>query len=825
MNPESLRETFSTSPTFSVVMASGASWQQQSLLPPVPPGVDVSILNKMAEYVARNGQEFLEITKERQKHNPRYRFLWPEDANYPYFHWKVQQFKKPGLLSPHGATPQTPVSVPQIATGGFTGTPTDQVTPLPPTQLDPILTQQLLSALGVTPAVAPISAPILNPLQTATDKVCFARDALATSLSNKDEVIKYCGLLDALMKDCSQTNIHAGKSWIFENCTTASHVSLLAQLLEAISEVNTTFESRLHLIYLVNDVLYHGRKRHQEWIGDSFLPHLGPMLSNTYTAAIGVKKKEEKVLKVLTIWSDKRFFSQTVIDGLRSRLGKPERPPHAMAYTGNASLPAVPQDPSNLLSQEAQPGATFQGVIQIAQPIPSAPLSNFPHIASIGLNVNRDVRQEPSCTVPHSSFLPHEEPKIGNSPPASAPESHQSSRKSLTASVKMSPPTTIQAPPANAKYYELPAGLMVAAISLDRKPYQQIAVSKIRALSQRPPPIPDLLAAVDEFYSGLNIIRRKLEQERQKDGFEETPGEMAADQLNSSDTGLHFDKDGWEIGYLDDWYRKVEGARRRHEPHAERADSSLTRKRGQDNRTRSRSPSRRGRIRQESLSRAEKSRSRSHDRRRSHDMRRRASRRERSKSTSSSSSSSSSRSRSPGSTDSGSSDDRSRSRTRSGSRKPGKYTHRSQHHRGYSGSRSPRGRRSETPVRGLGKRTQDNSRRGSSGTGSRKRSESPPFSRPQASREDHMISKRNVGYKLMKKLGWSEGSGLGASAQGIAEPIRVDATGDKFVGLGAGRSGDGAEMFEQWRKARSYCYTREPPASRSEPIGCYKCGR
>lgn len=37
--------------------------------------------------------------------------------------------------------------------------------------------------------------------------------------------------------------------------------------------------------------------------------------------------------------------------------------------------------------------------------------------------------------------------------------------------------------------------------------------------------------------------------------------------------------------------------------------------------------------------------------------------------------------------------------------------------------------------------------------------------------KEFKLKEDNVGFKMLKKLGWSEGQGLGASASGIIEPV------------------------------------------------------
>lgn len=48
-----------------------------------------NIIDKLAEFVARNGQEFENITKAKQQGNPRFSFLFGGDYNH-YYVWRVQ---------------------------------------------------------------------------------------------------------------------------------------------------------------------------------------------------------------------------------------------------------------------------------------------------------------------------------------------------------------------------------------------------------------------------------------------------------------------------------------------------------------------------------------------------------------------------------------------------------------------------------------------------------------------------------------------------------------------------------------------------------------
>ena len=47
-----------------------------------------NIIDKLANFVARNGPQFEELTKEKQKSNPKFQFLYGGDY-HAYYKWKV----------------------------------------------------------------------------------------------------------------------------------------------------------------------------------------------------------------------------------------------------------------------------------------------------------------------------------------------------------------------------------------------------------------------------------------------------------------------------------------------------------------------------------------------------------------------------------------------------------------------------------------------------------------------------------------------------------------------------------------------------------------
>ncbi|KAF9945599.1 hypothetical protein BGZ70_003722 [Mortierella alpina] len=63
--------------------------------------------------------------------------------------------------------------------------------------------------------------------------------------------------LEQLMRDCSEANIQAGKNWVVHHCQNPQQFDLMSRALVAISISRATFNDKLHIVYLVNDILSH----------------------------------------------------------------------------------------------------------------------------------------------------------------------------------------------------------------------------------------------------------------------------------------------------------------------------------------------------------------------------------------------------------------------------------------------------------------------------------------------------------------------------------------------------------------------------------------
>ncbi|XP_060089121.1 SURP and G-patch domain-containing protein 2-like [Heteronotia binoei] len=60
------------------------------------------------------------------------------------------------------------------------------------------------------------------------------------------------------------------------------------------------------------------------------------------------------------------------------------------------------------------------------------------------------------------------------------------------------------------------------------------------------------------------------------------------------------------------------------------------------------------------------------------------------------------------------------------------------------------------------------------------------------------LTQKNIGFQMLKKMGWQEGHGLGSQGDGIREPIKVGST---SAGEGLGVAGEKKEdTFDTFRQ-------------------------
>lgn len=76
------------------------------------------------------------------------------------------------------------------------------------------------------------------------------------------------------------------------------------------------------------------------------------------------------------------------------------------------------------------------------------------------------------------------------------------------------------------------------------------------------------------------------------------------------------------------------------------------------------------------------------------------------------------------------------------------------------------------------------------------------------------IDETNIGHQMLKKLGWTEGSGLGARGHGISKPIQATMRVDATAGIGADSDPNqilpGDDAFTIYKKRMALAYRHRP---------------
>ncbi|KAJ8952932.1 hypothetical protein NQ318_006549 [Aromia moschata] len=76
--------------------------------------------------------------------------------------------------------------------------------------------------------------------------------------------------------------------------------------------------------------------------------------------------------------------------------------------------------------------------------------------------------------------------------------------------------------------------------------------------------------------------------------------------------------------------------------------------------------------------------------------------------------------------------------------------------------------------------------------------------------KEFKIKEDNIGFKMLQKLGWSEGEGLGSSGKGIVEPINKAPPREHTQGLGLNQLEDDEDEYESYRKRMMLAYRFRP---------------
>ncbi|KAJ3003133.1 hypothetical protein HKX48_001932 [Thoreauomyces humboldtii] len=96
---------------------------------------------------------------------------------------------------------------------------------------------------------------------------------------------------------------------------------------------------------------------------------------------------------------------------------------------------------------------------------------------------------------------------------------------------------------------------MVTAAALSQPAYRSLPVHRMQMREMPLLPYEKLEAAVTDFYEGLNKLHEAI-----ANGNHGQSEDVAEDHPTNGLLGGKFELEGWEVGYLDEWYTKKKAA-------------------------------------------------------------------------------------------------------------------------------------------------------------------------------------------------------------------------------------------------------------------------
>ena len=351
-------------------------------------------------------------------------------------------------------------------------------------------------------------------------------------------------VLQPIIESCTKDSISSGKSWIFQHSTNADSNTLISEYLAwRVTNQAYSFNQKLHLIYLLNDVLHHCVRKNADALKAALEEVAVPM----YCAAAEVAGEDEigKLTKLITLWESKnKFFSENTIDAMKNPRNSMKKYRADLADEFSNSVEAVEKSISSTYGGYKQQHEQFVNHANSNMDQQQQQLDQLQHqLKEIEAKYEQELkawqgsshgmgsaqgasgrRSRWDRTAPsHSSGPPPglPVPDLSRPPPGFIPP-----HPNLTGPGPGQSPK-VEAERPSVPYFDLPAGLMVPLVKMEDSGYKPLDPSLIR-LPPPQPPNERLLAAVELFYSGPSHERPRDPEGWEKLGLYEWSREKQA---------------------------------------------------------------------------------------------------------------------------------------------------------------------------------------------------------------------------------------------------------------------------------------------------------
>ncbi|RYO89586.1 hypothetical protein DL766_009062 [Monosporascus sp. MC13-8B] len=174
-----------------------------------------------------------------------------------------------------------------------------------------------------------MASPHLDIAKVSFSAVLLRPDPTPCSRSDLDEFIR---LVDATVSRCSPSNVQKSKQWILQHLVhSPGRVAALGKYLTALAKSfsatlaatrqarePSSKRKRLHVLYLLNDVLYHAAVRDRDSSFPAKVEPFLPDLIQTAAAFSNSPKHAKKVQDLVGLWEENRCFAPGFVEKLRS---------------------------------------------------------------------------------------------------------------------------------------------------------------------------------------------------------------------------------------------------------------------------------------------------------------------------------------------------------------------------------------------------------------------------------------------------------------------------------------------------------------------------
>ncbi|EXJ60530.1 hypothetical protein A1O7_04683 [Cladophialophora yegresii CBS 114405] len=201
-------------------------------------------------------------------------------------------------------------------------------------------------------------------------KAAFSASLLRPDVTkvSRDNLLVFHDAFETMLTKCSDHNVQTCKQWLLENVvvstvrTTAlgKYLVTLSRHLASQEDESTRVKpfrrQRLHILYLVNDLLHHGKYHaHDQSVQSTLTQSLQPFVVELVrlSACEARSRVARHLSDVVDIWGEDRYFAQGIITQLQSALtGTTEETGPAAEPTTQAKdppylLPSTHGDPAS----------------------------------------------------------------------------------------------------------------------------------------------------------------------------------------------------------------------------------------------------------------------------------------------------------------------------------------------------------------------------------------------------------------------------------------------------------------------------------------------